>query len=85
MKALRQRGHSVVIGTTGDFEAFVVGNGIEFHNLGSDVQAFVRKAEFDNAMSKSLLLYAPALLAKGQKLSNSVSVLFHYLYGKISS
>ncbi len=66
--ALRKRGYSVVIGTTADFELFVRGHGVEFHNLGSDVQAFVRQAQFDNAMSKSLILYAPALLAKGQKL-----------------
>jgi UDP:flavonoid glycosyltransferase YjiC (YdhE family) len=66
--ALRKRGYSVVIGTTADFESFVRSHDIEFHNLGSDVQAFVRQAQFDNAMSKSLILYAPALLAKGQKL-----------------
>jgi UDP:flavonoid glycosyltransferase YjiC (YdhE family) len=72
--ALRKRGYSVVIGTTGDFESFVLASGVEFHNLGSDVQAFVRKAEFDNAMSKSLLLYAPALLAKGQKLLEKAAI-----------
>ena len=43
-------------------------NGIEFHNLGADIQAFIRQSQFDNAMSKSLLLYAPSLLRQGQDI-----------------
>ena len=66
--ALRKRGFSVVLCTTGDFEEFVTGHGIEFHNLGSDIQAFIRQSQFDNAMSKNLLLYAPGLLRDGQNI-----------------
>jgi UDP:flavonoid glycosyltransferase YjiC (YdhE family) len=66
--ALSRRGYSVVLCTTGDFEGFVTGHGIEFHNLGSDIQAFIRQSQFDNAMSKNLLLYAPRLLRDGQMI-----------------
>ena len=66
--ALRKRGHSVILATTADFRDFVTGHGIEFHNLGADVQAFIRQSHFDNAMSKSMLLYAPKLLRDGQRI-----------------
>jgi sterol 3beta-glucosyltransferase len=66
--ALRKRGHSVIVCTTADFRDFVVQHGLEFHNLGADVQAFIRQSQFDNAMSKSLLLYAPKLLSQGQAI-----------------
>lgn len=65
---LRKRGYSAVLCTTGDFEEFVASHGIEFHNLGSDIQAFIRQSQFDNAMSKNLLLYAPKLLRDGQNI-----------------
>ena len=67
-KVLLKRGFSVVLCTTSDFEAFVTGHGIEFHNLGADIQAFIRQSQFDNAMSKNLLLYAPTLLKQGQQI-----------------
>jgi sterol 3beta-glucosyltransferase len=66
--ALKKRGHRPIICTTGDFREFVTSHGIEFHNLGADVQAFIRQSQFDNAMSKSLLLYAPKLLREGQRI-----------------
>jgi UDP:flavonoid glycosyltransferase YjiC (YdhE family) len=66
--ALRKRGFSVVLCTTGDFEEFVTSHGTAFHNLGGDIQAFIRQSQFDNAMSKNLLLYAPKLLRDGQKI-----------------
>jgi UDP:flavonoid glycosyltransferase YjiC (YdhE family) len=66
--ALRKRGFSVILSTTSDFEEFVSAHGIEFHNLGSDIQAFIRQSQFDNAMSKNLLLYAPKLLRDGQNI-----------------
>lgn len=71
--ALNKRGFSVVLGTSGDFEEFVTARGVEFHSLGSDIQAFLRKSQFDNAMSKSLLLYAPALLREGQRMLKEAS------------
>jgi sterol 3beta-glucosyltransferase len=66
--ALKKRGHSVVLATTADFREFVTGHGLEFHNLGADIQAFLRQSQFDNAMSKSMLLYAPKLLREGQRI-----------------
>lgn len=67
-KTLLKRGYSVILCTTSDFEGFVTGHGIEFHNLGADIQAFIRQSQFDNAMSKNLLLYAPSLLRQGQQI-----------------
>lgn len=67
-KSLIRRGFSVVLCTTSDFESFVTDNGVEFHNLGADIQAFIRQSQFDNAMSKNLLLYAPTLLRQGQQI-----------------
>jgi UDP:flavonoid glycosyltransferase YjiC (YdhE family) len=66
--ALKKRGHSVVLATTNDFEDFVAQHEIEYHCLGADVQSFVRQTTFDNAMSKSLLLYGPKLLREGQQI-----------------
>lgn len=66
--ALRKRGHSVILATTADFEEFVTAHGIEFHNLGADIQNFLKQSQFDNAMSKSMLLYAPKLLREGQRI-----------------
>jgi sterol 3beta-glucosyltransferase len=65
---LKRRGYSVVLGTTSDFESFVTSHGVEFFSLGGDVQAFLRQAQFDSAMTKSAILYAPALLRDGQKV-----------------
>ena len=65
---LKKRGFSVVLATTGDFESYVTGHGIEFHSLGGDIQAFLRQAQFDSAMTKSVLLHAPGLLRDGQKV-----------------
>lgn len=66
--ALQKRGYSVILCTSSDFEEFVTAHGIEFHNLGTDIQAFIRQSQFDNAMSKNLLLYAPKLLRDGQNI-----------------
>src|ERR1700710_2681732 len=65
---LQKRGYSVVLGTSGDFEKFVTDHGVEFFSLGGDVQAFLRQAQFDDAMTKSLVLHAPGLLRDGQKV-----------------
>ena len=66
--ALQKRGHSVVLASSGDFRDFAAENGVDFHDLGADIQEFVQQAQFDNAMSKSLLLYAPKLLRDGQRI-----------------
>lgn len=65
-KAMKNRGISVVIGSTSDFADFVTSSGVEFFDLGGDVQAFISQAKFDNVMSKGALLQAPALLRAGQ-------------------
>lgn len=66
--ALKKRGFSVVLGTSGDFEGFVTQHGVEFFSLGGDIQAFLRQSSFDSAMTKSLILHAPGLLRAGQKV-----------------
>ncbi len=65
---LKRRGYSVALATTSDFKDFVAMHGVEFHDLGGDVQAFLRQAQFDNIMTKSALLYAPGVLRAGQKV-----------------
>ena len=65
---LKRRGYSVVLGTTGDFESYVLGHGIEYFSLGGDIQAFLRQSQFDDAMTKSVYLHAPALLRDGAKV-----------------
>jgi sterol 3beta-glucosyltransferase len=65
---LKKRGYSVVIGTTGDFEGFITSHGVEFFSLGGDIQAFLRQSQFDDAMTKSVLLHAPGLLRDGAKV-----------------
>lgn len=66
--ALQKRGHSVLLCTTADFEAFVTQHGLAFQSLGSDIQAFLRQSQFDTVMAKNSLLYAPKLLREGQKI-----------------
>jgi sterol 3beta-glucosyltransferase len=65
---LKKRGYTPVIGTTNDFAEFITDHGIEYFSLGGDVQAFLRQSQFDNAMTKSVLLHAPGLLRDGQKV-----------------
>lgn len=66
--ALQKRGFSAVLGTTGDFEEFVTSHGVEYFSLGGDIQAFLRQSQFDDAMTKSVLLHAPGLLRDGTKV-----------------
>ncbi len=66
--SLKKRGYDVTIGTTDDFEPFVRQHGFDFHSLGDSIQSFLSGSQFDNAMSRSALRYAPALLRDGQKI-----------------
>jgi UDP:flavonoid glycosyltransferase YjiC (YdhE family) len=66
--ALQKRGFRAVICTTSDFEKFITGHGIGFHCLGGDVQAFLKQTQFDDAMTRGIMLHAPALLREGQKI-----------------
>jgi UDP:flavonoid glycosyltransferase YjiC (YdhE family) len=65
---LKKRGYSPVIGTSDDFRPFITSHGLEFFSLGGDIQAFLRQSQFDNAMTKSVVLHAPGLLRDGQKI-----------------
>lgn len=72
-RALKERGYSVVLGTTEDFETLVTSYGIEFWSLGSSMQEFVKQAQFDKAMNKSLLVNAPGLLRQGQRIVDAAA------------
>lgn len=67
-RAMQERGYSVVLGTTDDFEAMITSYGVEFWSLGSSMQDFVKQAQFDKAMNQSLLVNAPGLLRQGQRI-----------------
>src|SRR5690606_16343896 len=66
--ALRKRGHSVVVGSSANFEQFITGNGLEFHSLGENVQDFIEQSDFQKAMQKNVVLYGAKLLHSGQKM-----------------
>jgi UDP:flavonoid glycosyltransferase YjiC (YdhE family) len=65
---LKAAGFDVVIGTSTDFAGFISDHGIEFWDLGSDVQAFISSASFEQMMSKRAIIHAPSLLNEGQKI-----------------
>jgi sterol 3beta-glucosyltransferase len=67
-RELKRRGHSIAFGSSKDFEQLIVENGIEFHNLGSDIQTFLRRSQFERVISKGELIYAPTLLREGQQI-----------------
>ena len=67
-QTLQRRGYDPVICTTDDFEEFVRGHGIDFHSVGSDMQAMLKQSQFDDGLKKKFLLYAPSLLRDGQKM-----------------
>jgi polyprenyl-phospho-N-acetylgalactosaminyl synthase len=50
----------------------------------SEIYDQIRGARLSFEEVPVTILYSAETLAKGQKLSNSISVLFHYLYGKIA-
>ncbi|NOZ32279.1 MAG: glycosyltransferase family 1 protein [Alphaproteobacteria bacterium] len=70
---LLARGHSVVLGAPDDFEEFVTGHGIEFCSLGSDIHAFLKDTQFENAMSQNILVNAPSLLLRGQEIVDTAA------------
>jgi UDP:flavonoid glycosyltransferase YjiC (YdhE family) len=65
---LMQRGHSVVIGAPSDFREFIISHGIEYCDLGSNIQSFLTTSRFEVAVSKNSLLSMPSLLAQGQQM-----------------
>ena len=67
-RALRRRGHSVVVGTSNDFEGLITENDLEFYSLGSDVQSFLKRSQFERVIGRGELIYAPTLLSEGQKM-----------------
>lgn len=66
--ALQKRGFRPVLCATSEFEGFVTEHGIAFHSLGSDIQAFLRQSQFDEAMSGGMIRRAPGLLRDGQRI-----------------
>ena len=72
-KALKERGYSVVVGASSDFEDLVRGNGLEFHSLGTNIQSFLTQSLFENAMSQNMFVNMPALLAQGQKIVDTAA------------
>ncbi len=67
-KALKQQGHDVVLGANADFESLVVSHGVEFHNLGTNIQDWLQESRFDTAISQMKLHHFPQLLRDGQAL-----------------
>ena len=72
-RALQQRGYSVVLGASSDFETLVTSHGIEFRSLGASIQTFLSQTRFENAMSQSLLINGPALLKQGQMIVDTAA------------
>ena len=71
--ALRDRGYSVVLGASEEFEGMVTDHGIEFHSLGPSIQAFLMQSRFENAMSQSMLINGPSLLRQGQQIVDTAA------------
>jgi UDP:flavonoid glycosyltransferase YjiC (YdhE family) len=67
-RALRRRGHEVVVGSSNDFEGLITDNDLEFYSLGSDVQSFLKRSQFERVIGRGELIYAPTLLSEGQKM-----------------
>jgi sterol 3beta-glucosyltransferase len=67
-KALRDQGHDVILGANADFQDLVASHGIEFHNLGTNMQDWLQQSRFDTAISQMKLHHFPQLLRQGQSL-----------------
>jgi len=66
--ALQEKGHSVVIGAPSDFRDFIESHELEFCDLGSNIQSFLKEARFQNAMNNNNLLKYTGLLKEGQEI-----------------
>lgn len=66
--ALKNHGHDVVLGTNSDFEDMVTNHGIEFHNLGTNIQTWLQESRFDKTISQMRIHHFPTLLREGQAL-----------------
>jgi sterol 3beta-glucosyltransferase len=71
--ALKERGYSVVLGASEEFQGMVEGYGLEFHTLGPSIQAFLTQQRFENAMSQSMLINGPSLLKQGQQIVDTAA------------
>lgn len=63
--ALKAAGYRVTLATSADFQGFVEAYGLNFVSLGGHVQEFLKQSLFENAMSRSAIFNAPALLRQG--------------------
>jgi Glycosyl transferases, related to UDP-glucuronosyltransferase len=66
--ALRNQGHDVILGANADFADLVASHGIQFHNLGTNMQDWLQQSRFDTAISQMKLHHFPQLLRQGQAL-----------------
>ena len=71
--ALMQRGYSVALGATEEFEDLAGGHGLEFHSLGPSIQSFLKESRFESAMSTSMLINGPSLLRQGQQIVDTAA------------
>ncbi|KKC36646.1 hypothetical protein WH87_13465 [Devosia epidermidihirudinis] len=71
--ALKEKGYSVILGASEEFQGMVEGYGIEFHTLGPSIQSFLQQQRFENAMSQSMLINGPSLLRQGQQIVDTAA------------
>ncbi|WEJ32069.1 glycosyltransferase [Devosia sp. SD17-2] len=71
--ALQERGYTVALGATEEFEDLVTGYGLEFHSLGPSIQSFLKESRFESAMSTSMLINGPSLLRQGQQIVDTAA------------
>lgn len=71
--SLRDRGYSVVLGASEEFQGMVESYGVEFHTLGPSIQSFLTQQRFENAMSQSMLINGPSLLRQGQLIVDTAA------------
>jgi UDP:flavonoid glycosyltransferase YjiC (YdhE family) len=71
--ALQERGYETVLGASEEFKDLIESRGVEFHSLGPSIQAFLQQSRFENAMSQSMLINAPALLRQGQQIVDTAA------------
>jgi sterol 3beta-glucosyltransferase len=65
---LERRGHAVVLGASSDFEGYVSRYGLNFHDLGIDIQKFIAQGPVEQIISKGRIFNIPGLFTTGQRM-----------------
>jgi sterol 3beta-glucosyltransferase len=65
---LERRGHDVVLGSNSDFEGFVTGHGIRFHNLEIEIQSFIAQGPVEQIVARGAIFNIPGLFMTGQRM-----------------